>query len=99
MSQNLQKGVEPQRPPWWKTIGPALITACVVFGPGSLVISANVGATYGYELLWLLALAGLVMGGYMTMSARVGVSGRDPLHHLAREVNRPSRRSWASCYA
>jgi len=90
MSQNLQKGVEPQRPPWWKTIGPALITACVVFGQGSLVISANVGATYGYELLWLLALAGLVMGGYMTMSARVGVTaGATHFTTLAREVNRP----------
>ena len=50
------------RPPWWRSIGPALITACVVFGPGSLVISSNVGATYGYELLWLLALAGLPCG-------------------------------------
>lgn len=90
MSKDRQNTVEAPRPPWWKTIGPALITACVVFGPGSLVISANVGATYGYELLWLLALAGLVMGGYMTMSARVGVTaGGSHFSTLAREVNRP----------
>lgn len=78
------------RPPWWKSIGPALITACVVFGPGSLVISANVGATYGYALIWLLALAGLLMGAFMTMSARAGVvSGGSHFNTLAREVGRP----------
>ncbi len=38
--------------PWWKSIGPGLITACVVFGPGSLLISSNVGAKYGFDLVW-----------------------------------------------
>jgi len=61
--------------PWWRSIGPALITACVVFGPGSLLISSKVGATYAYELLWLLILTGVLMGTYMTMSARIGVVG------------------------
>ena len=64
----------PARPAWWKSVGPAFITACVVFGPGSLVINANMGATYGYELLWLLLLAGILMGTYVTMSARIGVT-------------------------
>ncbi len=63
------------RPPWYRAIGPALITACVVFGPGSLLISSKVGATYSYELLWLLILSGVLMGAYMTMSARIGVVG------------------------
>ncbi len=90
MAENLQATDTTPRVPWWKTIGPALITACVVFGPGSLVISANVGATYGYELLWLLALAGLVMGGYMTMSARTGVTtGATHFTTLARVAGRP----------
>ena len=40
---------------WWKSIGPALITACVVFGPGSLLVSSNVGANYGYELALAVA--------------------------------------------
>jgi manganese transport protein len=67
-----------------RSIGPALITACVVFGPGSLIISANVGATYGYDLVWLLVLTGLLMGTFMTMSARVGVTARfDALCHVA----------------
>jgi manganese transport protein len=71
-----------------RSIGPALITACVVFGPGSLIISANVGATYGYDLVWLLVLTGLLMGTFMTMSARVGVTaGSTHFATLRREVN------------
>ncbi len=90
MSDNTDNNGGVVRPPWWRTIGPALITACVVFGPGSLVISANVGATYGYQLLWLLALAGVLMGTYMTMSARSGVvNGASHFTVLAQEVGRP----------
>src|SRR3990172_1211501 len=63
------------RAPWWRSIGPALITACVVFGPGSLLINSNVGAKYGYDLLWMLLLTGLLMGTYTTTAARVGVVG------------------------
>ena len=57
---------------WWRSFGPALITACVVFGPGSLLISSNIGAKHGYELLWLLILTGILMGTYLTMGARIG---------------------------
>jgi len=55
MSKETTEKPDAGRAPWWRSIGPALITACVVFGPGSLVISANVGATYGFNLLWLVA--------------------------------------------
>jgi manganese transport protein len=78
------------RPPWWRSLGPALITACVVFGPGSLIISARVGSEYGYDLLWLLVLTGLLMGSFLTMSARVGVTaGATHFDTLRREVGRP----------
>jgi len=45
-----------RQPSWFRSVGPALITACVVFGPGSLLISANIGASHGYQLLWLLVI-------------------------------------------
>ncbi len=80
-----------QRAPWWKSIGPALITACVVFGPGSLLISSNVGAKYGYELVWLLLLTGLLMGTYLMMGARIGVcGGATPCTLVARRLGRPA---------
>ncbi len=79
------------RVPWWRSIGPALITACVVFGPGSLLISSNVGANYGYELLWLLVLTGVLMGTFMTMAARVGVmGGATPCTLMAARLGRPA---------
>jgi manganese transport protein len=75
----------------WRSIGPALITACVVFGPGSLIISSNVGATYRYELLWLLLVTGLLMGTYLTMAARIGVcGGASPCTLLAQRLGRPA---------
>ena len=79
-----------QRPSWWRSIGPALITACVVFGPGSLLISANIGATHGYQLLWLLVLTGILMGTYMTTAARIGVvGGATPCTLIAQRLGRP----------
>jgi Mn2+/Fe2+ NRAMP family transporter len=85
------EGAPAQRAPWWKSIGPALITACVVFGPGSLLISSNVGAKYGYELVWLLLLTGLMMGTYLTMGARIGVcGGATPCTLVARRLGRPA---------
>ncbi len=78
------------RAPWWRSIGPALITACVVFGPGSLLISSNVGAKYGYELLWLLIVTGILMGTFMTMAARIGVvGGATPCTLIANRLGRP----------
>lgn len=76
--------------PWYAAIGPALITACVVFGPGSLIISSNVGAQYRYQFLWLLVLTGLLMGTYVAMAARIGVcGGASPCTLLARHMGRP----------
>ena len=78
------------QPPWWRSIGPALITACVVFGAGSLLISSKIGATYGYDLLWLLVLTGVLMGTYMTTAARIGVvGGATPCTLVARRLGRP----------
>ena len=75
---------------WWRSIGPALITACVVFGPGSLLISSNVGARYGYDLLWLLLLTGVLMGPYVTTATRVSVvGGGTPCTLVAQRLSRP----------
>lgn len=81
----------PPRPPWWQSLGPALISACVVFGPGSLLISSKVGAHYGYALLWLLLLTGVLMGTYLTMGARIGVcGGASPCTLVAQRLGRPA---------
>ncbi len=90
MSNVSEADVLVKRPPWYKSVGPALIIACVVFGPGSLLISSKVGATYGYEILWMLVITGVLMGTYMSMAARIGVVGQGtPCTLLSRSINRP----------
>ena len=75
---------------WWRSVGPAIITACVVLGPGNLLINSNIGAEYGYELLWLLVLTGVLMGTYLTMAARIGVvGGATPCTLVAQRIGRP----------
>ena len=37
--------------PWYSRIGPGLITACVVIGPGSIMTSSKIGANDGYAML------------------------------------------------
>lgn len=91
MTASVDRQVSPTPRRWWYAIGPALITACMVFGPGSLLVSANVGATHGCELLWLLVLTGVLMGTFMIMAARIGVvGGASPCTLVARHLNRPA---------
>ena len=91
MPESLSESNCERRPRWWQSIGPALITACVVFGAGSLLVSSNVGANYGYELLWLLIMTGVLMGTYVTMGARIGVvGGATPCTLVAERLGRPA---------
>ena len=83
--------VETGRPhrPWYARVGPGLITACVVIGPGSILTSSRVGATYGYGMSWVVAAAVIFMTAYMTMGARVGVmSGRTATELLVERAGR-----------
>lgn len=59
--------------PWYQRIGPGLITACVVIGPGSILSSSKVGAANGFELAWVVVVAVAFMMIYMTLGARLGV--------------------------
>jgi Mn2+/Fe2+ NRAMP family transporter len=59
---------------WHQRLGPGLITACVVIGPGSILTSSNVGGRYGYSLSWVVVVAVVFMLVYMSMGARLGVS-------------------------
>lgn len=68
----------------FRRIGPGLITVCVVVGPGSLLTSSKVGAQYGYQLLWVLLLAVVLMLVYMSLGARLGVMADAPPGELIR---------------
>lgn len=63
--------------PKLKVIGPALLLAAVVIGPGSIALATIAGSTYGYQLLWVPVAAIGFMIVYTWMAARIGlVTGR-----------------------
>jgi len=57
-----------------RNIGPALIVASVVVGPGSILTSSQVGVDFGYSMIWVLMLACLLMLGMTALSAWLGCS-------------------------
>jgi len=57
----------------FKAIGPAIIVASVVLGPGSILIASRVGTEYGYNMLWVLAASVVLMISMVAICARIGV--------------------------
>jgi manganese transport protein len=74
----------------WRSVGPAIIVASIVLGPGSIFTSSKVGVQFGYSMLWVLVGAGLLMMGLMALGARLGVTlDETPCGALARRWGRP----------
>ncbi len=73
-----------------RRIGPGVITAALVVGPGSIVASSRAGAEGEYRLVWLLTLACLFMATFTAMGARLGCAlTTTPLRYLAERWGRP----------
>lgn len=70
---------------WYDRLGPDLITACVVIGPGSILTSSQVGAKHGYALLWVVVTAVLFMLTYTTLASKLGIVARRPAADLITE--------------
>ena len=66
-------------------VGPGFITAAMVLGPGSLAIASKIGATYQFQLLWIVPLCILFMGAFTIISTRIGLSSDRTLIQLIRE--------------
>jgi len=73
-----------------RSIGPAIIVAAVVCGPGSMLMSSKTGAIYGYSMLWVVVSAAALMWGMIVLSARLGVVyERTLLGEVAHRLGRP----------
>jgi manganese transport protein len=73
----------------WRSIGPAIIVASVVLGPGSILISSRVGVQFGYSMLWMLLGASILMMGTMALGARLGATLKaTPCDEIARRFGR-----------
>jgi manganese transport protein len=64
---------------WFRSIGPGVITAALVFGPSKITITSVMGARYGYSLIWLIAVTIFFMIIFTTMAARVGIATQQSL--------------------
>ncbi len=58
---------------FFQVLGPGLVSACVVVGPGSIVTSSSVGATAGFSNVWVVIVSVIFMSVYLTLSVRLGV--------------------------
>ena len=67
----------PQARRWYQVLGPGLITACVVIGPGSILTSSKVGASQGYGMGWVVIAAVVFMMTFTMMASRLGVVAKE----------------------
>lgn len=68
-----------------RAIGPALVLATVVIGPGTLTLNTIAGSSYGYTLLWVPVAATFFMIIYTWMAARISLVTGKTLFQVTRE--------------
>lgn len=72
-----------------RMIGPGLVTACVVIGPGSILTSSKVGAEQGFSKIWVVVLSVFVMWTYVVLGMRLGVvSGKSNGELASRHIHK-----------
>ncbi|MDF1860018.1 MAG: Nramp family divalent metal transporter [Verrucomicrobiales bacterium] len=57
-----------------QSVGPAIVVAAVVLGPGSITTSTKVGATFGYDVLWVLLVILILLIGLASLAAWLGAT-------------------------
>ena len=82
---NETKTVPSQSKPFWKKLGPGLITGAADDDPSGIATYSQVGAGFGYAMLWTTFFTFPLMVGIQIVSARIGrVTG----HGLAANIRR-----------
>jgi Mn2+/Fe2+ NRAMP family transporter len=72
------------------SLGPAIITASVVLGPGSILSASKIGHTYAYQMNWVLVIAVIMMIAMTALSARLGIQLDGTIcDELAKRAGRP----------
>ena len=70
---------------FFRYLGPGIITAALVFGPGSLTIASKLGSLYAYRHVWVIVVAIGFMMIYTEMGARIGMATESSLLSVIRE--------------
>src|SRR3989442_13927624 len=66
-------------------LGPAFIACVAYIDPGNFATNIQGGSTFGYNLLWVIALANLMAMLLQTMSAKLGLATGHNLAELCRQ--------------
>jgi manganese transport protein len=75
-------------------LGPAFVAAIAYVDPGNFATNFQGGASFGYQLMWVVLLANLVAMPIQFMSAKLGIVTGKSLPRLCRE-SLPRSASWA----
>ncbi|SCP96411.1 Nramp family divalent metal transporter [Anaerobium acetethylicum] len=67
-----------------KRIGPGIILAGVVIGPGNITTSAMMGSNYGYSMIWLIIPIAFMAITFMLTSYRISMLTGMPIIHAIR---------------
>ncbi|NND06372.1 MAG: Nramp family divalent metal transporter [Saprospiraceae bacterium] len=67
-----------------ESIGPGIITAALVFGPGSLTVNTKLGSNFGYALIWVIVISIFLMISFTRLSARIGLREQASLMEMIR---------------
>ncbi len=71
--------------PWWKNLGPGLITGAADDDPSGIATYSQGGAQFGFDVAWTVLLTYPLMVGIQLASARIGrVTGKDLTQNFAR---------------
>ena len=73
------------RQPWWRSLGPGLITGAADDDPSGIATYSQGGAQFGYDVAWTVLLTYPLMVAIQLASARIGrVTGRGLTEAFAR---------------
>ncbi len=74
--------------------GPAIVVSVAYLDPGNFAINIQAGARYGYRLVWVVVLAGLVAMLFQALSAKLGIVTGSNLAEACRD-HLPRPAAWA----
>ena len=77
------------RPKWLQILsvmGPAFIVGAWQFGPGNLLSAVQAGNSYGYSLIWVIAVSTVLMLAFTDMSVRIALRASKSMIGTIKEV-------------
>lgn len=69
----------------WPFLGPAFIASVAYIDPGNFATNIQAGSSFGYMLLWVVALSNLMAILIQSMSAKLGIATGRNLPEVCRE--------------